>query len=116
LTEYKREAFDLFEKLIQSIYDEVTHLILKVEIGAQPEIVSSPIEGSGVIMRGGDEAAAAGTFSGSEAKNLTSRQAEGRAETVGNNQAQGPKSVRKVGRNDPCPCGSGKKYKKCCGR
>jgi len=31
-------------------------------------------------------------------------------------QKQAPVRVKKVGRNDPCPCGSGKKYKKCCGR
>lgn len=98
LTEYKREAFDMFERLIATIYEEVIHLILKVELSQAPTPASSMVEGSGVIMRGGDEKAAAGVFSGSEKK------------------AEQKKTHKKVGRNDPCPCGSGKKYKKCCGR
>lgn len=105
LTEYKREAYTMFERLINGIYQEVVHLILKVELNQTPVLGTSSLGGSGVIMRGGDENAAAGIFQ----------------QPVGSNQQEaiGSKPItgsRKVGRNEPCPCGSGKKYKKCCGR
>jgi len=103
LTEYKREAFNLFENLIENVYKEVVHLILKIEFNREPQKTSSLAQGSGVIMRGGDEKAAAGTFSGIGNKS-------------DNQVPEKTKSMAKVGRNDPCPCGSGKKFKKCCGR
>lgn len=107
LVEYKREAFNMFERLITSIYEEVIHLILKVELNKAPASESSTMGGSGVIMSGGDEMSAAGTF-----KEIRNPKSEIRK----NDQNQNVASVRKVGRNEPCPCGSGKKYKKCCGR
>ena len=105
LTEYKREAYNMFERLIATIYEEVIHLILKVEFSQAPTPTPSTIEGSGVIMKGAAESDAAGTFSGiSNQKSQIS------------NKNSNIKSTKKVGRNEPCPCGSGKKYKKCCGR
>ena len=95
--EYKREAYGMFERLIANIYEEVIHLIFKAELDQAPRSAST-IEGSGVIMKGGDENAAAGIFQQPATSN------------------QQPAGSRKVGRNEPCPCGSGKKYKKCCGR
>jgi preprotein translocase subunit SecA len=113
LTEYKREAFNMFERLIATIYEEVIHLILKVELSQAPTSAPSTVEGSGVIMKGGAESDAAGTFS-----QITNP----KMQDTKNNQIQNSKSVRKVGRNEPCPCGAKKpdgrpvKYKYCHGR
>ena len=106
LMEYKREAYSMFERLISNIYEEVIHLVLKVEINQTAINAPSNVQDSGVIMKGGEESAAAGTFSPIQ---------NNRQENSGEVQDT-KKSTRKVGRNDPCPCGSGKKYKKCCGR
>jgi len=116
LTEYKREAFRLFENLKGAIEEQIVHLILKIEFEVRPEPLQAPlpgVSGSGVIMRGGNEQAAAGTFAG--VRKQTKGNEEERLE--GKEGAEsGAISAAKVGRNDPCPCGSGKKYKKCCGR
>ena len=85
----------------------VVHLVLKVELGITPEPQASPIAGSGVIMKGGEEEAAAGTFQDKQS-------AESREQTAGGRKLKA--GGRKIGRNDPCSCGSGKKYKRCCGR
>jgi len=91
LVEYKREAFEMFEDLIQRIKEGVTEFVFRVEVPGY--------ETSRRIVR-------------------TSRVPE--LISVGGDN-NGNKSSRrvgkmKVGRNDPCPCGSGKKYKYCCGR
>ncbi|HZV21344.1 MAG TPA: SEC-C metal-binding domain-containing protein [Hyphomicrobiales bacterium] len=110
---YKKEAFDMFQTMLGSLQDEVIRLIFNTQIVPQPAYMPSNLttnhadgdeEGEG---EDGDEqqlqpvgrtapALAAAGFGG-PAKPKTS-------------------SLRKVGRNDPCPCGSGKKYKVCHGR
>jgi preprotein translocase subunit SecA len=85
LTEYRREAFDMFEELTQGIREEFVRYIFRVELVRQDE-PSRPRPQRVVTSRGeADEAAGAQAKSG------------------------------KVPRNAPCPCGSGKKYKKCHG-
>ena len=85
LTEYRREAFDMFEELTQGIREEFVRYIFRVELVRQDE-PSRPRPQRVVTSRGeADEAAGAQAVSG------------------------------KVPRNAPCPCGSGKKYKKCHG-
>jgi len=61
-----------------------------------------------LASRGASETAAAGTFSGYNQESMMEKEAATRSETVVKSE--------KVGRNDPCPCNSGKKYKKCHGR
>jgi preprotein translocase subunit SecA len=104
---YKREGFQLFQEMLEGIQDKVTSIIFKARLG--------------------DEGAAASRYniaaaSHQEATNLGfSGQADKDRES--GLQAQGEKKVDpirreepKVGRNDPCPCGSGKKYKQCHGK
>ncbi len=99
--EYKREAFELFEGLLNSIRNEVSKLLLTVQVRS-PEDVSE-VEQPGVEnvqYHHADYDEVLGT-------------ADGEGEEAGQQPAQaGPK----VGRNDPCPCGSGKKYKHCHGK
>ena len=98
--EYKREAFELFSMLLQTVRNEVTRLLMLVQIRAEQEMeqAEEPVHLSNVRYQHADpdEALAA-----SDAEDATNEPARA-----------GPK----VGRNDPCPCGSGKKYKHCHGR
>ena len=91
LTEYRREAFDMFEELTQAIREEFVRYIFRVELVRKDE-PSRPRPQRVVTSRGeADEAAGALGAAGAQAKS------------------------GKVPRNAPCPCGSGKKYKKCHG-
>jgi preprotein translocase subunit SecA len=87
LVEYKNEAYTMFEQLIQTIDDEVAHRIYKIQVQQQaPQAHQHVVE----------QAAGAET---------------GISETSNKKQATG--GNKKLGRNDPCWCGSGKKYKRC---
>jgi len=106
--EYKREAFQLFETLLNTVKSEVTKITMLVQVKTQDDVeaVEKPQEMANVQYQHADfdEALAnpQGSFSEEEAAQM----------------AGGKPIVRegaKVGRNDPCPCGSGKKYKQCHG-
>ncbi|HTM68137.1 MAG TPA: preprotein translocase subunit SecA [Candidatus Binatia bacterium] len=94
LVEYKREAYRMFTELTQLIGKQVVYSVFK--IGVAREQATSLMERQGVKL-----SAPAKTASG-----------EGTASSTVPAEIQGEP---KVGRNDPCPCGSGKKYKKCHG-
>jgi preprotein translocase subunit SecA len=95
LTEYKREAYDLFEDMVDRVRTTVTELLFKMQVA--PESAPPPPPRPAPVPR--------------PSGNVTvSRHASGPAER----RADSARSGQKVGRNDPCPCGSGKKYKKCC--
>ncbi len=127
LVEYKRESFDMFEAMMERFEEEtVRYLYLMQVIEAPrpaPQIAASPVGGNG-------DAAAA--FSTSARRNRAATSVDDMEEAFQRRKRreleqarmagagdQGPvqQVIRgdKVGRNDPCPCGSGKKYKKCCG-
>ena len=100
--EYKREAFELFESLLGTVRTEVTKLLMTVEVRSPEQIeeaeVSHPqVENVQYHHADYDEALGTG---GDEAK---------KAQPI-------ERALPKVGRNDPCPCGSGKKYKHCHGK
>ena len=106
--EYKREAFQLFEALLNTVKSEVTKITMLIQVRTQEDAdaVEKPQEVSNVQYQHADfEEALAnpqGDFSDAEKTQM----------------AGGTPIVRegvKVGRNDPCPCGSGKKYKQCHG-
>ncbi|STO56397.1 preprotein translocase subunit SecA [Grimontia hollisae] len=105
--EYKRESFELFEGLLESLKSDVIMTLSKVRV-QQPEEVDRMEE-----QRRAQAAAAARRqqMNHAEAENpLADGEASGSAsETV-------VRDGRKVGRNEPCPCGSGKKYKQCHGK
>ncbi len=106
--EYKREAFALFEGLLNTVKSEVTKVTMLVQVKTQDDVeaVEKPADVANVQYQHADfdEALAnpADEFTDEERAQMTS----------------GEPLVRegvKVGRNDPCPCGSGKKYKQCHG-
>ena len=100
--EYKREAFELFETLLTAVRTDVSKLLMTVEIRSQEQIEDaeqhhSQVENVQYHHADFDEA-----LGGAETK-VVAAQPEQRV-------------LPKVGRNDPCPCGSGKKYKQCHGK
>jgi preprotein translocase subunit SecA len=104
--EYKREAFELFSNLLTVVKREVTQVTMMVQIKSQAdmeEVVEKPTELENVRYQHADyEAALAGGEDAAEGE-------EARQEPF-------ERAGAKIGRNDPCPCGSGKKYKQCHGK
>ncbi|MGQ9858218.1 MAG: preprotein translocase subunit SecA [Thermodesulfobacteriota bacterium] len=94
LREYQKEGYELFVVLTQRIRSEALEKLFRVQVAAEPTREAS--------------------------RRPAQRLTLGRGGMGGQQSAQEPKTIRragqKIGRNDPCPCGSGKKYKKCCGR
>ncbi|WIM05405.1 MAG: preprotein translocase subunit SecA [Candidatus Nitricoxidivorans perseverans] len=98
--EYKREAFELFEGLLQTVRTEVIRLLMTVEIRSPEQIEEAEqhhpqVENVQYHHAGYDEA-----LGSTEERSAQPMQ----------------RATPKVGRNDPCPCGSGKKYKHCHGK
>ena len=103
LAYYKREAGVLFDSLTASIRHDVVHMIFHVNIQRQPP----QQKGTQQQTRPAVQAI----------KQPVSPMAKVAAASRGNDVKQSAKvDGKKVGRNDPCPCGSGKKYKQCCGK
>lgn len=97
LVEFKKEGFELFEELQDNIDKQSVRKVLSLWPAGMMKRADQP---AGQAVRPGI-------------------QAPGQAPAPGASPSPGPSTVKrddpKVGRNDPCPCGSGKKYKKCCG-
>jgi preprotein translocase subunit SecA len=135
LVAYKNEGFSMFEALMNSIWEEFARLIFHVEVEVAPTGGSPPqgptpapapaeVQYSGGTLEGQPSAlgqAAVATASGPDA--AAEQILDGTAQPAGGNggaEPTNPQTVvkdehEKVGRNDPCWCGSGKKYKKCHG-
>jgi len=112
--EYKREAFELFADMLQRIKDEVTKHLMTVQIRTREEVEQAEraLAFDNVQYRHADfNAEAMGLGSMAEME-----QAEGVAVAEDDKAQPFVRPGGKVGRNDPCPCGSGRKYKQCHGR
>ncbi|MGB3935977.1 MAG: preprotein translocase subunit SecA, partial [Burkholderiales bacterium] len=108
--EYKREAFELFGAMIESVKLEVTKNLMLVEIQQQePPKVDDKPHVENVRMQ---HASYEETFEGAAAE----PGAEGEPAAAPARKPQPVRVTQKIGRNDPCPCGSGKKYKHCHGK
>ena len=122
LLEYKSEAFDMFMGMIENIQEESIRLLFRAQIAAPPE----PSQRVKVEAAKHPDARSASREAAASPQNATPVPEFGTpaAQSVSRppppEGGAAPKTPvtkdRKVGRNDPCPCGSGKKYKKCCGR
>ncbi len=110
LTEYKFESFDMFNEMTASIREEIIKNIFRIEVHKSGKLDKNK-------SRQGLNYSASGSIS---AMGAAKNKLQGQKKThTNNNKQQKVKTVVKPdepGRNDPCPCGSGKKYKKCCGR
>ena len=116
LSEYKNEAFRAFEEMMKAMRSEVCSGMFRssTNLAAFENMLSSL---SNVAKTTGPESVVAGVF------DRFSKPPSGAPPLDPNDSSEVPKIATpvvrdspKVGRNDPCPCGSGKKYKKCCGR
>jgi preprotein translocase subunit SecA len=122
LTEYKVEGFQIFETMIEEIRQEIAsrlHLIrIQVGGGEEPrrtsrtQVTAQSASHSSMGSFGASSFGASSSFGGGTAKGSASPM-QGASRPDG---ATVVRSQPKVGRNDPCPCGSGKKYKHCHGR
>jgi len=113
LNEYKAEAFTLFETLISKLREAVTGQLMRVEIVQQPP--EEPQQNLPYM-----EAHKVDPSTGEDEMSFASASLApafaGNGTAVADRNPNDPTTWGKVGRNDPCPCGSGKKYKHCHGR
>jgi preprotein translocase subunit SecA len=107
LVEYKREAFNLFSHLMDSVRSTVVRTIFRIALTPQAPITEQKTEN--LQFKGADENLA-------QFGEASEAQASGGSNTKSETKQQPIINKDKVGRNDPCPCGSGKKYKKCHGQ
>jgi preprotein translocase subunit SecA len=120
LVAYKNEGFNLFQEMMHSIQEDFVRYVYHLEI-VREESTPEPAPTKKLAYSGGGDASLAQSFAGVEAEAVRSGVADSSARAYEAAQQAtrtvvAPRSVgEKVGRNDPCPCGSGKKYKKCCG-
>ena len=117
--EYKREAFELFENLLGIIRTEVSRVLMNVQIqsAAEAEQVADQLEDRAEQTAGGARMMHAGSSELGGMDEDPEAVALRLQEVASANPAQRPiVNGHHVGRNDPCPCGSGKKYKHCHGK
>lgn len=105
--EYKRESFELFEELLDSLKTDVITILSKVRVQQQEEVERMEAQRQAQA----EEAARRQQFQHQSADSSV-------ADEASEDQGHQPmvREERKVGRNEPCPCGSGKKYKQCHGQ
>jgi preprotein translocase subunit SecA len=133
LVEFKKEAFILFEDMMARIDNETVRYLYNVQVqmegnvppqgapAAAPPAAAAPrplAAAASAAARVNDDGAAPLPAFAREMERKQQRQEKEMRFQAGATQSEAPKPVRagaKVGRNDPCPCGSGKKYKKCHG-
>jgi len=130
LVEYKRESFDMFEAMMQRFQEETVRYLYLMQILERPPEggTAGPEADLAVPRLGGDgdgngrrppRAVATSVDEIEEAFQRKKRRELEQARMAGSGDLQPVQQVvrgsAKIGRNDPCPCGSGKKYKKCCG-
>jgi len=99
LQEYKREAFYLFVDLMKRIKETTLSYLFRIEVKEPQEVSENIVEDL-------------------EKKKGDTPKLQYKKENMFEKRENisSPLKVQKIGRNDPCPCGSGKKYKKCCGK
>ncbi len=141
LVEYKRESFDMFEEMMQRFQEETVRYLYLMQIMERPPDSGARLDGGGDspndLSGQGPDASVSSLITGGrggngrrprqvatsvdeieEAFQRKKKKELEQARMAGAGDMQVQQVVRsgdKVGRNDPCPCGSGKKYKKCCG-
>ena len=128
LVEYKRESFDMFEAMMQRFQEDTVRYLYLMQViepaaqaEVQPQTVEAPAPGDGNGRGDGRRPRRASTSMDDLEEDFQRRKRreleQARMAGAGDYQPvqQVVRSGAKIGRNDPCPCGSGKKYKKCCG-
>jgi preprotein translocase subunit SecA len=109
--EYKREAFELFSGMLDRVRDDVVRVLMTVRIQTQEEIEQAEAEAARAVQMQNVQ------YQHTNYEEAQSEETQSQRQAVAQEH---PGTLRnaapKVGRNDPCPCGSGKKYKHCHGQ
>jgi preprotein translocase subunit SecA len=120
LQEYRQESFELFQAMLGNLRQAVTAQLMRVELVRQaadapppqaPEVHGSHIDGT----TGEDDFGEGYPAGGDEGGVMTLTRQEARVVPADKRDPKDQRTWGKVGRNEPCPCGSGKKYKHCHG-
>ncbi|MEZ5671689.1 MAG: SEC-C metal-binding domain-containing protein [Thiotrichaceae bacterium] len=112
--EYKREAFEMFERLLGRVKEEVIDIVSKIQIRAQQDVEAIEEQRRQAVPMEFQHARVDG-FTNEYADDAERHAAAPRATEEPVHQPF-VRNERKIGRNEPCPCGSGKKYKHCHGQ
>jgi preprotein translocase subunit SecA len=105
--EYKREAFEMFTQMLERIKQETVEILCRVQVRAEEDVEA---------MDAQRRSTAPVSYRHDAAQSPTAGAAPGEAEAAEPEHQPFVRDGRKIGRNEPCPCGSGKKFKQCHGR
>jgi preprotein translocase subunit SecA len=97
LNEYKREGFEMFANMIETVKQQTLTALFRIKIASEEDVDREALEKK-------------------KRQQAEMRLSRGGQDTTGSQQQPMKREGEKIGRNDPCPCGSGRKFKKCCGR
>jgi preprotein translocase subunit SecA len=106
--EYKRESFEMFEALLNNIKYETVRFLSHIQVASEDEM--RKLEEQRRLEQEGRE------YKHADSESLTKDEPSAAAQKAPQTQQPQQRQGPKVGRNDPCICGSGKKYKHCCGK
>jgi preprotein translocase subunit SecA len=118
LFEYKKEGFETFREMLERIDEETVELIFRAQVTPrEQEPPPRPQEQRAYRPPVPEMAPVPGAAEGSPSPDVAPDPVQVQASRGGRpgGKRKPVRAAQKVGRNDPCPCGSGKKYKKCCG-
>jgi preprotein translocase subunit SecA len=115
--EYKREAYELFSAMLERVKFDTASMLTRVEIRSEAEMQREEEERQRKLLAALQlqHAEAASALAAAPAAEDTERELMADADGAASPQSPTVRGERKVGRNEPCPCGSGKKYKHCHG-
>jgi len=102
--EYKREAFEMFSGMLDAIKQEVVSVLTKVQVQTREEMYPQQVQQQDI------------EFQHEEFSGFAEEESQPSEQDIEEQHKPFVRTERKVGRNEPCPCGSGKKYKQCHGR
>lgn len=111
--EYRRESSELFKAFLSEVTTETIKVLSLVQIGGQQDVADYENQAHQPEHLDAKHPAAASI---ADAMNNAAEQPEASTEEQAESEGTFRREEPKVGRNDPCPCGSGKKYKQCCGK
>ena len=123
LTEWQREGFEMFETMMDSVSEDFVKYVSHIEISDNPKTDNekNTLDQSQNVQYSGTDEIASGTLAAISSNKAAGALMDNTPTVVEENKSVKQKTVvksefEKTGRNDPCPCGSGKKFKQCCGR
>ena len=123
LTEWQREGFEMFETMMDSVSEDFVKYVSHIEITDNPKTDNekNTLDQSQNVQYSGTDEIASGALAAISSNKAAGAVMDNAPTVVEENKSVKQKTVvksefEKTGRNDPCPCGSGKKFKQCCGR